>query len=321
MDASLLDRGIGFTDVAKRPSNAASDLPRSEFAAGASLLIEKLEHFQPLVACFNGISAYAHCFGPGAAPGPRPELIGRTQIYVLPSTSRRNAHYQKNDILHWFQGLKNSSNRYGSSPLTRTPKDSHPTPATTRTFVAIEVPVKVKDLIASHVERLKNLVSRGIAWVDPKTCHLTLAFLGNVPNDRLPTLPRLLDAVAADSPPLRLKTGLLGAFPNPHRPRVLWLGLEGDTQLLAVTQRRLQDALETDGLPREQRAFKPHITLGRARGKGLIHLPETALNGQVKDALAFEILDIVLMSSILTPSGPIHTLLHRALLSAQFQIP
>ena len=84
MDASLLDRGIGFTDVAKRPSNAASDLPRSEFAAGASLLIEKLEHFQPLVACFNGITAYAHCFGPGAAPGPRPELIGRTQIYVLP---------------------------------------------------------------------------------------------------------------------------------------------------------------------------------------------------------------------------------------------
>ena len=106
MDASLLDKGIGFTDVAKRPSNAASDLPRSEFAAGASFLIEQLERFQPLVACFNGITAYAHCFGPGAAPGPRPELIGRTKIYVVPSTSRRNAHYQKDDILHWFQGLK-----------------------------------------------------------------------------------------------------------------------------------------------------------------------------------------------------------------------
>ena len=205
--------------------------------------------------------------------------------------------------------------------MTRTPRDPHPPPATTRTFIAIEMPVKVKNLIASHVERLKNLVPQGVKWVDPQTCHLTLAFLGNVPNDRLPTLLRLLDAIAADFPPLRLKTGLLGAFPNPRRPRVLWLGLEGDTQLLAVTQRRLQDALETDGFPREQRAFKPHITLGRARGKGLIHLPETALNGQVKDALAFEILDIVLMSSILTPSGPIHTPLHRALLSAQFQIP
>ena len=106
MDASLLERGIGFTDVAKRPSNAASDLSNDEFVTGASALIKKLECFQPLVACFNGISAFAHCFGPGARPGPRPERIGRTRIYVVPSTSRRNAHYQKDDILHWFRGLK-----------------------------------------------------------------------------------------------------------------------------------------------------------------------------------------------------------------------
>ena len=205
--------------------------------------------------------------------------------------------------------------------MTRTPRDPHPAPAATRTFIAIEIPVKVKDLIASHVERFKGLAPRGVKWVDPKTCHLTLVFLGNVPNDRLPTLFRIVDAVGADSPPLRLKTGLLGAFPDPRRPRILWLGLEGDTQLLAVTQRRLQDALETDGFPREQRAFKPHITLGRARGKGLIPLPEAALNGQAEDALAFEVRDIVLMSSILTSSGPIHTPLHSALLAAKFQIP
>ena len=203
--------------------------------------------------------------------------------------------------------------------MTRTPKD--PRPAATRTFIAIEIPDKVKALIASHVERLKGLVPQGVKWVDPQTCHLTLAFLGNVPNDRLPSLSRIVDAVAADSPPLHLKTGLLGAFPNPYRPRVLWLGLEGDMQLLAHTQSRLQDALEASGFPRERRAFKPHITLGRARRKGLIPLPETALNGQAEDALAFEVRDIVLMSSILAPSGPIHTPLYRALLSAQFQIP
>ncbi len=106
MDASLLERGIGFTDVAKRPSNAATDLSTGEFIAGASVLIKKLEQYQPLVVCFNGISAYAHCFGPKAKPGPRPERIGRTRIFVVPSTSRRNAHYQKEDILYWFLGLK-----------------------------------------------------------------------------------------------------------------------------------------------------------------------------------------------------------------------
>ena len=106
MDATLLRVGIGFTDVAKRPSNAASDLSRAEFSAGASALVKKLERFQPLVACFNGISACVHCFGPGIAPGPQRQRIGRTRIYVVPSTSRRNAHYQKDDILHWFRGLK-----------------------------------------------------------------------------------------------------------------------------------------------------------------------------------------------------------------------
>ena len=106
MDAALMDQGIGFTDVAKRPSNAASDLAVEEFVAGASTLIRKLEMHQPLVACFNGISAYSHCFGPKAAPGPQAERIGRTRIFVVPSTSRRNAHYQKDDILQWFRGLK-----------------------------------------------------------------------------------------------------------------------------------------------------------------------------------------------------------------------
>ena len=202
--------------------------------------------------------------------------------------------------------------------MTRTPRD--PNPTTTRTFIAIEMPVKVKDMIASHVERLKGLVPQGVKWVDPQTCHLTLAFLGNVPNGRLPTLFRIMDTVATDSSPLHLKTGLLGAFPNPRRPRVVWLGLEGDTRLLAVTQRRLQDALEADGFPRERRVFKPHITLGRARDKGFIPLPKTALNGLAENTLSFEVRDIVLMSSILTPSGPIHTPLHKAHLSAQCQI-
>ena len=203
--------------------------------------------------------------------------------------------------------------------MSRTPRD--PTPATTRTFIAIEMPAKVKDLITSHVERLKGLVPRGIKWVDPRTAHLTLAFLGNVPDTRLPTLPQIVDSVAAASPPIHLKTGPLGAFPNPHRPRVLWLGLDGDTQLLVVTQRRLQDALEVDGFPREHRAFKPHITLGRARGKGAIPIPEAVLNRLAEDTLALEVREIVLMSSVLTARGPIHMPIHRAPLSLASHIP
>ena len=205
--------------------------------------------------------------------------------------------------------------------MTRGHRDSNPGFGTTRAFIAIEMPTEAKELIAAYVGRLKGFVPRGVKWVDPQTCHLTLAFLGNVPNDQLPTLFRIMDTVATDSSPLHLKTGLLGVFPNPRRPRVLWLGLEGDTQLLVVTQRRLQDALEVDGFPREHRAFKPHITLGRARGKGAIPIPEAVLNRLAEDTLALEVREIVLMSSVLTARGPIHMPIHRAPLSLASHIP
>ncbi len=205
--------------------------------------------------------------------------------------------------------------------MTSIPGASSPEASTTRAFIAVVMPKEVRDLISRHVERLQGLVPRGVKWVDPKTSHLTLAFFANVPTSQIPTVVRILDSVAAVSPPLRLKAGPLGVFPNSRRPRVLWLGLGGDLNHLSVMHERLQNALETDGFSRERRPFKPHVTLGRARGKGLISLPEGSLASPEDDRHAFSVEEIVLMSSILTPRGPIHTPLHRAFLSAPGSIP
>ncbi|MGH7716884.1 MAG: mismatch-specific DNA-glycosylase, partial [Vulcanimicrobiaceae bacterium] len=59
-DRELLKFGIGFTDVAKRPTAKASDLPRKELAAGVDALLAKLNKFKPRVACFHGITGYRH---------------------------------------------------------------------------------------------------------------------------------------------------------------------------------------------------------------------------------------------------------------------
>ena len=186
----------------------------------------------------------------------------------------------------------------------------------TRTFIAIEMPQTVKEIISAHIRRLKDLVPTGAKWVGPRTAHLTLAFLGDVLDDRLSVLPRVLETVAAKSPPFKLATGHLGAFPTIRNPRVLWLGMDGDTQSLSRTQLHLQDAFEEEGFPRETHAFKPHITIGRARGKGSIHLPEGALDFPYGVGVEFEVCEIVLKSSVLTPRGPNHTRLHIARLSA-----
>lgn len=105
-DASLLSHGIGFTDVVKRPSNSSSELAKDEFRAGAANLITKIGRYSPMVVCFNGLTGYRHCFGISACPGPQELTLGRTKFFVIPSTSRRNAQYQKAEILNLFIDLK-----------------------------------------------------------------------------------------------------------------------------------------------------------------------------------------------------------------------
>ena len=109
-DASLVSLGIGFTDVVKRPSNSSSELSKDEFRLGAVNLITKIRQYSPLVACFNGLTGYRHCFGISAHPGPQELTVGRTKLFVVPSTSRRNARYQKAEILSLFIDLKDFLN-------------------------------------------------------------------------------------------------------------------------------------------------------------------------------------------------------------------
>ena len=187
----------------------------------------------------------------------------------------------------------------------------------TRAFIAIELPAEVKNLIAVQIQRLKDVVGTGVKWVEPGISHLTLAFIGNVPDARLLLLCRILDTVAVVSPSFMLSTGNLGAFPNVHHPRVLWMGLEADVGLLGGLESNLREALKDESFPVEKRAFRPHITLGRARGKGFIPLQDGDLGQQTTDSVEFLVREMVLMSSVLTPRGPSHTPLHRASLSLQ----
>ncbi len=184
-----------------------------------------------------------------------------------------------------------------------------------RAFIAIELPDHVKKLISAHIERLKSVVTGGVKWVDPGIAHITLAFIGSVPDTRLSLLSRIVDTVASDFPSFGLNTGRLGAFPNTLCPRVLWLGLEDEAQVLMQLQGRLRNALADKEFPTEERAFKAHITLGRARGKASVPLKQNALNFPETDSQRFVVRELVLMSSVLTPQGPIHTPLHRGTLS------
>jgi TDG/mug DNA glycosylase family protein len=110
-DRLLPAHGIGFTDMVKRPTPKASDLTRTEFAAGAKLLLAKLERYQPRVACFQGVMGYrpfAAAVGSSeraVALGGQAVMLGRTRVFVVPSPSAANAHFTPAQQTEWYDRL------------------------------------------------------------------------------------------------------------------------------------------------------------------------------------------------------------------------
>ncbi len=110
-DASLLDHGIGFTDVVKRPTPQASGLRAADYRRWAPALKGKLLQYQPLIACFHGITAYsaylkyAEGIGEKPALGRQQHKIGRTHVFVVPNPSPANAVYSVADLAGWYDRL------------------------------------------------------------------------------------------------------------------------------------------------------------------------------------------------------------------------
>lgn len=102
---------IGFTDVVKRPTPQASGLRAADYREWAPVLKRKLEHYQPLVACFHGMTGYKAYLKYGEGVEERPELgrqertIGPTAIFVVPNPSPANAQYSLDDLVTWYRRL------------------------------------------------------------------------------------------------------------------------------------------------------------------------------------------------------------------------
>lgn len=104
-DAALMEYGIGLTDIVKRPTNSSGDLRQAEFDEGAQLTAEKIRKYQPTVVCFVGLLGATAFIGRQVKIGPLTEKIGKSRLFAIPSTSRRNAHYGQKAIFEYFKDL------------------------------------------------------------------------------------------------------------------------------------------------------------------------------------------------------------------------
>jgi 2'-5' RNA ligase len=128
----------------------------------------------------------------------------------------------------------------------------------------VRLPDDVRDRLAAAIDHLRSHAA-DVAWVAPANLHVTLKFLGQVDEARVPAVIEALRAAAAAHRALDVAVRGLGAFPTPARARVLWAGLAGDGAALGALAEAVDAACGALGFPREPRPFAAHVTLGRAR--------------------------------------------------------
>jgi 2'-5' RNA ligase len=133
---------------------------------------------------------------------------------------------------------------------------------TLRTFVAIELVEPARVAVTDYLGTLRSIA--GVTWARPENLHLTLKFLGNVATARLPELTERLAAATSPQPSFVMRVAGVGAFPSVARPRVLWVGCTAPA--LPALAAAVDAACGHAGFPADDRAFHPHVTLGRVRG-------------------------------------------------------
>ena len=180
---------------------------------------------------------------------------------------------------------------------------SPPAEPTLRTFVALELDASVHAAVADYVSTWRSMP--GVAWARPENLHLTLKFLGNVATARLPALTERLAAATATLPAFMMRVAGVGAFPNLARPRILWVGCEAAP--LAALAGAVDTACVQAGFAPEERAFHPHVTLGRVREPGRRdRFPFLATDGG-RDFGSSTVSAIVLFASKLGSGGARYT--------------
>lgn len=186
-----------------------------------------------------------------------------------------------------------------------------------RTFLAVNLSVPTIRAVTEAQGELRQAVGRSlrVAWVAPANLHLTVKFLGQTEAEVAEAVGDVLARGLAAHRPFELKALGAGAFPDEHRPRVLWVGLRDESGALKALQDDVEQWMEALGFAREARPFAPHLTLGRVK-EG---------HGSVAEALApfretvfgtSTIRDVTLYESRLRAKGAEYVVLRRAVIGA-----
>jgi RNA 2',3'-cyclic 3'-phosphodiesterase len=188
-----------------------------------------------------------------------------------------------------------------------------------RTFIAIELPQNIKNYLAKIQQQLKGS-GADVKWVEPGNIHLTLKFLGERDEKKIKAISAVIENVALGNKSFTMSLSSIGTFPSISSPRVIWIGIDiGDAEVKKIVA-NLEEEIAKQGIPKEDRAFSSHITIGRTRTprnkEELTEEIRKITSGWNSKGLEFHVTKITLFKSTLSAKGPAYEVLKAASLKA-----
>ena len=171
-----------------------------------------------------------------------------------------------------------------------------------RCFIAVNLPDEMKRTLEQVLSELKK-TGADIKWVNAGNVHLTLKFLGNTDASLIPAMTDALSKKLSHYKAFYITIADVGCFPSERRPRVIWIGME-DSEILSGIQKDIDVVLSGFGFAPEERAFSPHLTIGRVRSmKKVTELMKRFADFRNSNFGRVEVSAIHIMKSELKPAG------------------
>lgn len=175
-----------------------------------------------------------------------------------------------------------------------------------RAFLSIEISEAVRLELSLVRNKLKKI--KGIRWVAPDNIHLTLKFLGDIEQNQVDDIKRIISSVCLNVRPMTLEIGRLGAFPDMDRPRIVWAGVGGEIKRLLNLQNTIDKTLQEVNFPMDKKNFFPHLTIGRIKKPEKCDILKKEITGiNLLKTVKWRVDNIVLFKSQLMPEGAVYT--------------
>ncbi len=194
--------------------------------------------------------------------------------------------------------------------------DRHP--SRLRIFLAVFPPAEAQAAAAEVIERLRR-PGDGVSWVKRENLHYTLRFLGDLGEDGARRAAEAATEGTSNHRAFDAALGALGAFPNPRRARVIWVGLSQGAEALEALAGSVEGALQRRGFGRADHRFSAHLTLGRVREprddwSATLEQGSTWM-AEVGERARFRVERVLVVHSQLSPKGSIYAVRAEATLA------